>query len=166
MSTPYIGEVRIFGGTFAPVGWAFCNGQLLAIDDNSTLFTLIGTTYGGDGQTTFALPDLRSRMAVSTGLTHAIGQAAGAESVTLTSNQLAIHTHAVFASDNAATATSPSGNVWANWGETQYSTAAPGAAMGVGGVSSVGQGFPHDNRAPYLGVSFIIALEGIFPSRN
>jgi microcystin-dependent protein len=168
MSSPFLGEVRMFGGNFAPVGWAFCNGQVLAISQNDALFALIGTTYGGDGVTTFALPNLISRTPISfaTNDTHVQGQSAGEETVTLTQAQLPAHSHPVNASDNAATATSPAGNVWASWSEGQYSTAAPNTSMDASGLSVAGQSLPHDNRPPYLGLSFIIALEGIFPSRN
>lgn len=164
MSDPYIGEVRIFGGVFAPAGWAFCDGALLSIAQNDALFNLIGTTYGGDGQETFAVPNLASRIPLGVGTTHVLGQLAGAEEVTLTTGQLPAHTHQVNASDNAATSTSPAGNVWANWGEEQYAAATPTAAMDPAGVSTVGQNLPHDNRAPYLGLSFIISLFGIYPS--
>lgn len=166
MSDPFIGEVRMFGGTFPPVNWAFCNGQLLPISQYDALFALLGTTYGGDGQNTFGLPNLISRMPVGTGSTHVLGQSAGEENVTLTSGQLPLHTHQVNASDNAATDTSPAGNVWANWAEAQYSSGPPNTAMDPSGVSAAGQSLPHNNRAPYLGVSFIIALFGIFPSQN
>jgi microcystin-dependent protein len=164
VAEPYVGEIRIFGGTFPPVNWAFCNGQLLPISEYETLFTLLGTTYGGDGETTFALPNLISRMPVGAGPNSVIGALAGTESVALTTANLPAHTHAARANDTAATSTSPAGNVWAAWGDSPYTTDSAHAAMDVAGVAAVGQGLPHNNRAPYLGLSFIIAFSGIFPS--
>ncbi|MCW2796404.1 tail fiber protein [Nocardioides sp.] len=165
MSEPYIGEVRIFGGSFAPLGWAVCNGQVLQIGGNEALFTLLGTTYGGDGLTTFGLPNLAGRMPIGQSASHAIGESAGQESVALTLSQLPTHTHEVRAVDAPASSTTPAGNLWATWADTPYSTDAPLVSMDPAGVSVAGIGLPHDNRAPYLGMSFIIALEGIFPSQ-
>jgi microcystin-dependent protein len=166
MSEPYIGEIRLFGGNFAPLNWAFCNGQTMPIAQNEPLFTLIGTTYGGDGQTTFNLPNLGARMPLGTSGNHPIGMSAGEQSVTLTTGQLPAHTHPAQASDNAATLTSPAQNVWANWGDGQYTTNSASVAMDAAGTGTAGNGLAHENRAPYLGLSFIIALEGIFPSQN
>lgn len=166
MAEPYLGEVRIFGGNFAPQGWAFCDGQLLAISQNDALFTLIGTTYGGDGQTTFGLPNLISRTPVSQGSSFVMGQLGGQETVTLTAPELPSHTHAVHASDASASSTDPVGNLWASWADTPYSTSPPSTTMDPAGVAPSGGGAPHENRPPALGLSFIIALEGIFPSRN
>lgn len=166
MSTPYIGEIRMFGGNFAPVGWALCNGQLLAISQNDALFNLIGTTYGGDGQTTFALPNLQSRVPIHQGNAHVIGEAGGAESVTLTAAQLPAHTHAPQASSNPGTSNSPSANVWAAWSDAQYSTTAPAVAMAAPALAPAGGNQPHDNMPPFLGVNFIISLFGVFPTQN
>ncbi|MDX2149952.1 MAG: tail fiber protein [Bryobacteraceae bacterium] len=173
MADPFIGEIRMFGGNFAPVGWAFCEGQLLPIDQNDALFVLIGTIYGGDGQTTFALPDLRGRVPVhrgsGAGLTLTIGQAGGEETVTLTPNQLPAHTHGVAGSAGGGTKTSPAGNFWAsepNAEAAAFTSSAPDAQMGAGAIGNTGGSQPHSNLQPYLCVSFIVALVGIFPSRN
>jgi len=128
MSDPYIGEIRMFGGNFAPVGWLFCQGQILSISDYDALFNLIGTTYGGDGQQTFALPNLQSRMPMHVGSGYVLGQVGGTESVTLNTNQLPVHTHAPVGSTNA-TGVSPNGSFWANYTNTMYSSQAPAAAM-------------------------------------
>jgi microcystin-dependent protein len=165
MTYAYIGEIRMWGGNFAPLGWAFCDGQLMSIANQSVLYSLIGTTYGGDGESTFALPHLGSRMPVGSGPRNPLGKSAGAETVVLTTANLPIHTHEVRASGTAATTADPGGHVWAAWGDGQY--AAPGAVVGMdpAGVGPAGgPGFPHENRAPYLGLTFIIALEGDYPS--
>lgn len=167
---PFIGEIRLFGGNFAPAGWALCQGQLLSIADNSALFTLIGTTYGGDGMSTFALPDLRGRFPVhqgtGAGQTTMLGEAAGTETVTLNASQLPVHTHTISGS-STATSQSPANAMPAVWGESQYSTANPTAAqLATAVVSSTGGSGPHENRSPYLGVSFIMALQGLFPSQS
>jgi microcystin-dependent protein len=168
MSQPYVGEVRIFGGNWAPSGWAFCNGQLLSIAENDTLFYLIGTTYGGDGETTFALPDLKCRIPLSygtgSGVDWQLGEMGGQETVTLLGAQLPVHSHPVLASSSPATSTSPAGRVWGTWADSPYSSAAPNANLDPGGVSHAGNFQPHENRAPALGLSFIISLYGIFPS--
>jgi microcystin-dependent protein len=166
MGSPYLGEVRLFAGNFAPVNWAFCNGQLLSIAQNEALFALIGTTYGGDGISTFALPNLGGRIPFGDGGSRVIGTSAGLESVTLTTPQLPPHEHTVNASGDAATSTSPAGNVWASWSDTPYSGASPTTSMDPAGVAVSGGSQPHENRPPYLALSFIIALEGIFPSQN
>ncbi len=170
MGTPYIGEIRMFAGNFAPSGWMFCEGQLLSISENDVLFALIGTTYGGDGQTTFALPDLRGRIPIhsgtgSSGSTYQLAEQGGAESVTLIAAQMPAHTHPLLASNAAADQRSPIGAQFARPEEPLYAT--PGASppnldAGIVGVSGSNQ--PHDNRQPYLCVSFIISLFGIFPS--
>jgi microcystin-dependent protein len=167
---PFIGEIRLFGGNFAPAGWALCQGQLLSITDNITLFTLIGTTYGGDGISNFALPDLRGRFPVhqgtGAGQTSMLGQAAGTETVTLNGSQLPMHTHPISGS-STATSQSPANAMPAAWSESQYSTADPTTAqLASTAVSPTGTSGPHENRSPYLGVSFIIALQGIFPSQS
>jgi microcystin-dependent protein len=176
MAQPYIGEIRLFAGNFAPAGWAFCNGQLMAISDNEPLFQLIGTTYGGDGQNTFALPDLQGRVPIHQGTSNfgvnfVIGQLAGEETVTLTTQQLPAHSHALRASANASTAgAGPAGNLTANTSATTstpiYSSAAPGTAMAASAIGTAGGSQPHDNMAPFQCVSFIISLFGIFPTTN
>lgn len=171
MSDPYIGEVRMFGGNFAPVGWAFCNGGLLAISEYEALFNLLGTTYGGDGQTTFALPDLRGRLPIHAGTqpggpTYDLGQSAGSESVTLTSAQMPAHTHALLASQSPADGADPRGSLLAGSDSLNcYGPANPdkSSAMNPGFVGQTGGSQAHENMQPFLCVSFIIALEGIYP---
>jgi len=166
MSNPYVGEIRLFGGNFAPAGWMFCEGQLLPISENETLFTLIGTTYGGDGQSTFALPDLRGRIPVHPGNGVIQGEAAGSETVTLTINQVPAHTHLPQASSAAGTSHSPTNGVWAAWGDQQYSTVAPATDMNAAALASSGGSQPHENMAPFLCLNFIISLFGVFPSQS
>ena len=173
MSSPFVGEIRMFGGTFAPAGWAFCDGSYLAISENDALFALIGTTYGGDGQTTFALPDLRSRVPIHQGQgpglnSYTIGQAAGVETVTLTANQIPVHSHAFNGSTASATALSPAGAVVASPTNLDlYRPAAtPDQPMAANSLLSAGGSQPHDNLQPYLCISFIISLFGIFPTSN
>ena len=167
MGTPFIGEIRMFAGNFAPRGWAFCWGQLLPIAQNDALFALIGTTYGGDGQQTFALPDLRGRVPVHMGSGFTIGQQGGAETVTLATQQLPTHTHVATSDKNAAALTSPAGNVWAASNNYAQFAPPPGAtSMSQGTVGLAGGSQPHDNMPPYLAINFIIALSGVFPSRN
>ncbi len=166
MSTPYIGEIRMFAGNFAPAGWMFCNGAILAISQYETLFSLIGTTYGGDGQSTFALPDLRSRVPMHQASGFVLGQTGGEEQVTLTVNQIPAHAHVPQASSDTGSQTSPAGNVWANSNRLPFSASSPGAVMDPSAVGSAGGSQPHDNMIPFLGVNFIISLFGIFPSPN
>jgi len=167
MSQPYVGEIRMFAGNFAPAGWMFCDGQLLPISQYETLFNLIGTTYGGDGQSTFQLPDLRSRVPLHQGPGFTIGQQAGSETVTLNIQQLPTHTHTANCSAVPGNQTDPGGSFWAySTKELQYSSAAPGGTMNPNDVSSVGGSQPHDNIQPYLAISFIISLFGIFPSQD
>jgi microcystin-dependent protein len=164
---PFIGEVRMFGGTFAPLGWADCNGQLMAIAQNNALFALIGTTYGGDGQTTFALPDLRSRTPISVQSGN-IGESAGVETVTLTSATTPAHSH-LATCGGTATQTTPVNNYWAKDpgnNTAQYSNSAPNAVMAADAITLSTGGQPHDNIQPYLCIRYIIALEGIFPPQN
>ncbi|HEY1621542.1 MAG TPA: tail fiber protein [Streptosporangiaceae bacterium] len=168
--TPFIGEIRIFGGNFAPVGWAMCDGRILSIAEYSALYNLIGTTYGGDGQQTFGLPDLRGRFPVhqgqGAGQTIVLGQLGGSETVTLNSNQLAVHNHPIAAS-SAANSPSPANSVSAAWTDAQYSKVDPATdRLAPGSVTPAGGSAPHENRSPYLGLSFIIALAGIYPSRG
>jgi microcystin-dependent protein len=172
MSEPFLSEIRIFGFNFAPQGWAMCNGQLLPINQNQALFSLLGTTYGGNGQTNFALPNLQGRAPNHFGGGFNLGQAGGEMAHTLTTNELPTHLHtltsnmAVVDANSNATQGVPTGNVWANTGKTQYSTAQPNAAMGPSAVTNVGGSQPHQNMQPYLVLNFCIALQGIFPSQN
>ena len=164
---PFIGEIRMFGGTFAPLGWADCNGQLMSIAQNTALFALIGTTYGGDGQTTFALPDLRSRIPIGMQGGN-IGAAGGTETVTLTTQTNGTHSHPASCGGDATTQ-SPLNGYWAkNPGLDvgQYSSLAPNAVMAPDAITLSGGGQPHDNIEPYLCIRYIIALEGIFPPQN
>jgi microcystin-dependent protein len=170
MAQPYVGEIRMFGGNFAPVGWLFCDGSLQAISQNDTLFQLIGTTYGGDGQQTFALPDLRSRVPIHQGSgaglsTYIIGQNGGVELVTLTTNQIPSHGHTPNAS-NAGGSDNPSNSFWANSPNGKPYTAAPPAVqMNAGTIASTGGNQPHNNTIPFLCLTFIISQFGIFPSQ-
>jgi len=173
MSEPFVGEIRMFAGNFAPRGWAFCDGQLLAVSQNDALFSLLGTIYGGDGRTTFGLPDLRGRIPIHAGhgpglSERRLGAKAGAEKVTLTVNQLPSHRHDVFASATGASSGNPSGNVSANTAPTNvYSTAlAVQQEMNSAAISHTGGSRSHTNLMPYLCVHFIIALVGIYPSRH
>jgi microcystin-dependent protein len=171
MSQPYIGEIRMFGGNFAPVGWAFCDGSLISIAENSTLFNLIGTTYGGNGQTTFALPNLLGRLPIHAGQgltqTYVLGALGGAETVTLITGQLPTHNHTLWASTDTANASGPGGNVLAGTvNTTPYLTAAGGVAMNSASVTQVGGSQPHDNMMPFMCVNFIIALYGVYPSQS
>ena len=171
MGTPYIGEIRMFGGNFAPQGWAFCNGQLLAISENDALFNLIGTTYGGDGQTTFALPDLRGRVPVHMGQgpglsNYIIGQNGGSETVTLTVNQIPSHAHPAQAQSEPGNQTSPTNGAWAASNLSQYSGNNANATMNLQAVGAAGGSQPHDNMLPFQCVSFIISLSGIYPPPN
>lgn len=169
MSTIFLGEIRLFAGTFAPDGWAFCNGQLLAIADNDALFTIIGTTYGGDGQTTFALPDLRGRIPLHQGNGFTLAETGGVEDVTLTTAQVPTHSHPFLATRTTATGTAPAGMVpAASTGATvsPYGTDAPFTAMSPQALAPTGGSQPHTNLQPYLCLNFIIALVGLFPSQT
>jgi microcystin-dependent protein len=172
MGTPYIGEIRMFGGNFNPNGWAMCDGALQPISQNDALFQLIGTTYGGDGQSTFALPDLQGRIPLhqgqsTTGSVYVIGQKAGVESVTLTTNSMPTHSHAFQASTDNGLATSPTGNVLASNGQIKnFSPFPPTVAQNGNALTQAGGSQPHDNMMPYLVITFIISLFGIFPSQN
>jgi microcystin-dependent protein len=167
MSDPYVGEIRMFAGNFAPQGWAFCNGQLVSIAENNVLFALIGTTYGGDGQNTFALPNLQSRVPVHQGNGYTFAQMAGVETVTLTANQLPTHSHGPQCNAGSGTLNSPSGNVWAAAASAkQFTDQAANSVMNAAAMTSSGGSQPHDNMVPYLAVNFIISLFGIFPSQT
>jgi microcystin-dependent protein len=167
MSSPYVGEIRMFAGNFAPAGWAFCNGALVAISENDTLFNLIGTTYGGDGQSTFGLPNLQGRAPVHVGSGFVLGQMAGTESVTLTTQQLPVHTHPMTASADAANQITGNNGVLASpVSLATYFASPPDAALNPAAVLPVGGNQPHENMQPYLAINFIISLFGIFPSPN
>lgn len=174
MSTPFIGQVILFAGNFAPRGWAFCNGQLLPIAQYTAVFSILGTTYGGNGQTTFGLPDLRGRAAISAGqgpgLSNiSLGEMAGTEQVTLTQNEMPMHTHRAMGESATGDQYGPGNNTWGT--ETAgaaavYSSATPNTPMNPQAISPAGGSQPFDNRSPYLGLNYIICLEGIYPSRN
>ena len=165
MAQPYVGEIRIFAGNFAPAGWSFCEGQLMAIAENETLFQLIGTTYGGDGQSTFALPDLRGRLPIHQGNGFTLAETGGAEQVTLTANQIPAHSHPLLAAAVGGNATSPAGNLPASsFGVTPYLNDVPNGNFHAAAIAPVGGSQPHSNFQPYLCVDFIISLFGIFPS--
>lgn len=167
MAQPYVGELRLFAGNFAPAGWMFCAGQLLPIQENEPLFFLIGTAYGGDGQSTFALPDLRGRVPVHQGIGYTLAQTGGSETVTLTVNQVPAHTHALGASTAAGTHSSPGNAVLAATGTVNsYGSGVPDQPMTANALTSQGGSQPHDNMAPYCVVSYIISLFGIFPSQT
>lgn len=170
MSQPFIGEIRMFGGNFAPVGWAFCNGAIIPIDQNDALFNLIGTTYGGDGQTTFALPNLQSRIPVHVGPGFALGQSGGVESVTLTVSQIPAHSHVPQASTSSVSppnVSSPANAVWANSSLGQFdNTNPPDCPMDPGVCGKSGGSQPHDNMVPFLVINFILSLFGVFPSQT
>jgi microcystin-dependent protein len=170
MGQPYIGEIRMFAGNFAPVGWAFCQGQLLPISEYDTLFNLIGTTYGGDGQSTFALPNLASRVPMHTGASagsnYVIGQLAGEEQVTLTVNQIPAHSHVPQANSGAGSQTSPANNVWAGSTSLPYSGNAPTAGMAPQAIGLDGGSQPHDNMIPFVAINFIISLFGVYPTQS
>jgi microcystin-dependent protein len=173
MSNPYLGEVRLFAGNFAPAGWNFCDGSLLPISQYTALYNLLGTNYGGDGQNTFALPDLRSRVPIHMGQgaglsAYALAQNGGVEMVTVTAAQLPAHTHSLTVSGTAATAATPIGNFPGASGTISiYRPGSATAALAAGALpTAAGQSLPHNNIQPVLGISFIIALEGIYPSQN
>jgi len=169
MAQPYVGEIRIFAGNFAPAGWMFCDGSTLPISENQTLFQLIGTTYGGDGQTTFNLPDLRGRIPIHQGshggITYQLAEAAGVESVTLTVNQLPIHGHTFQGSLNPAGTTNPPSNVPGQIpGGNAYIEDVAASPLNAASLTPSGGSQPHENTQPFLCVNFIISLFGIFPS--
>jgi microcystin-dependent protein len=173
MSEPFLATVLMFGGNFAPLGWAFCNGQLLSIAQNTALFSLLGTTFGGDGQTTFALPDLRGRLPLHWGQgpglsNYDLGQASGTESVTLTGNNLPSHTHPfqILANESDPDSKVPANAFFAANPNNFYATTQDGTKMGLQTTGPAGGNQPMTIIQPYLCVSFIIALEGIYPSRN
>src|SRR5882757_2095560 len=172
MAQPYVGEIRMFAGNFAPAGWMFCQGQLVPISEQETLFNLIGTTYGGDGQSTFALPDLRGRVPIHMGQgaglpsNYQLAENGGVESVTLNTQQIPGHNHTPFAS-NAGGSETPTNNFWANstLGKP-YGAAPTTVVMNAVTIASAGGNQPHDNMIPFLGINYIISLFGIFPTQN
>lgn len=167
MSQPFLGEIRMFGGNYAPNGWAFCNGALLAISQFDALYSLIGTTYGGDGVTTFALPDLRGRLPVHQGPAFVLGQAGGVETVTLTSATLPSHSHLVAASTAVGTQSGPQGGVLAqSTVAALYYEDLTNVTLDPSSITSAGGNQPHDNFQPYLCIAFIMALFGVYPSQN
>lgn len=172
MSEPYIGEIHMFGGNFAPRGYAFCDGSLLQIAQYDALFSLIGTTYGGDGQTTFALPDLRGRLPVSAGQGPGLsqrtpGQSGGAEAVTLATATMPAHTHLPQATTGTGSSPSPAGTIWAATSAgAAYTVSTPTVPMRGDLISMAGSSQSHDNLMPFQCINFIIALEGVYPTRG
>jgi len=173
MGEPFIGEIRMFGGNFAPAGWAFCDGQLMPISQNDTLFNLIGTTYGGDGEETFAMPDLQGRVPMHMGQGPGIsqnyqeGEKAGVETVTIVTNSMPLHNHSLLATTAQGNALLPTSNLVANSPQvTFYALGSAITAMYAQAVTLVGGSQPHDNMQPFLAVSFIISLFGVFPTQN
>src|SRR4051812_24475807 len=159
-----MGEIRMMAFTFPPKGWAQCNGQLLPISQNQALFSLLGTTYGGNGQTNFALPDLRGRVPMHMGNSHTLGERAGEESHTLSINEMTQHTHIPQGSSNSPNASTPNGNFWAsNTGFSPYSGTA-NETMSITAISGTGGSQPHMNMSPFLTLNFFIALQGLFPA--
>jgi microcystin-dependent protein len=179
MGQPFVGEIRMAGFNFAPAGWALCDGQLVAIDQNPTLFNLIGTIYGGDGQSTFRLPDLQGRIPINQGQGpglsfYSIGQLAGSETATLVAAQLPQHGHSLQANADAASSANPTGGYLArasipsvpSGGVPVYAPASAAAAMNPGAIARSGGSQPHDNMMPFQCITFIISLFGIFPTQN
>lgn len=173
MSEPFVGEVRMFAGNFAPRGWAFCDGQLLAVSQNDALFSLLGTIYGGDGRTTFGLPDIRGRIPLHAGSgpglsPRRLGAKSGAEKETLTVNQLPSHSHSLTGNSADASQTNPSNNALAksNPAAGMYTTSSATVSLSSNAVSSIGGSRSHTNLMPFVCINYIIALFGIYPSRN
>lgn len=172
MAQPYIGEIRMFAGNFAPAGWSFCDGQLMPISENDALFTLIGTTYGGDGQETFALPNLQSRIPIHqgtgpSGVTYQIAEAAGTESETLTLQQIPVHNHPLLASMGTGTQNSPAGEVLASGSSVSiFRPQAPTQPLAAQTLNPAGGSQPHENMVPFVCINFIISLFGIFPQQT
>lgn len=165
MAEPFIGEIRPFGFDFAPVGWALCNGQVMLISENQALYSILGTTYGGNGVTTFALPNLQGRAPVHQGPGKALGMSAGSESVTLTLANLPQHNHLVNAATGEASSADPTNNAWATTDSNPYIESANGT-MAAGAIGNTGGSQAHNNMQPYLTINFCIAVQGLFPSRN
>jgi len=166
MSEPFLAEVRMVGFNFAPRGWAFCDGQVLPINQNQSLYSLIGTIYGGDGRTSFALPDLRGRTPMHVGEGHPEGQKSGEETHTLSVNEMPQHTHSAQATNNPSASDDPTNKLLGQGPTNIYATHTTSAPMGTDMISNVGGSQAHENMQPYLAVNFCIALQGLFPSRN
>lgn len=167
MSTPFLAEIKIISWNFPPKGWAFCNGQLLPINQNQALFSILGTTYGGNGQTNFALPDLRSRVAIGQGPQFStLGQRGGEEFHTVIQTEMPAHLHFVEANSQAGNKALPTGNFLANISTQAYGGPTNLTTLHPSTVTAIGGSQPHENRQPFLVLNFIIALQGIFPSRN
>jgi microcystin-dependent protein len=166
MADPFVGEIRRVAFDWAPRGWMLCHGQLLSIQTNQALYALLGTVYGGDGRVTFAVPDLRGRSPIGVSQNVAWGAVLGEESHALTQNEMPMHTHQVVATNAAAAGTSPTGAVWAQTEQAAYGTGSPTTQLRQSAIASVGANQPHENRPPFLVVNYIIATQGIFPSRN
>lgn len=166
MAEPFLSEIRMFSFNFPPRGWAFCNGQLLPINQNQALFSLLGTTFGGNGQTTFALPDLRGRTPIHVGNGFTEGERGGQENHTVTIAEMPAHSHTPRGSSAAADQGSPVNNTWATVAENPYSSQAPNVTLNPAATSNVGGSQPHANLSPYLVISFCIALQGIYPSQT
>ena len=162
---PYIGQISVFPFGFAPKGWAQCNGQLLPINQNQALFSLLGTQFGGNGTTNFALPNLQSRTPLHFSSSYDIGQASGEENHTLTQPEMPMHTHSAIASGNAANQTDPANNFWGAQGQSIYAATA-NTTMNPAAIGNTGGSTPHNNMAPYLTLNFCIALQGVFPSQS
>lgn len=165
----YVGEIRMFAGNFEPAGWAFCDGRILPISENEVLFQIIGTQYGGDGESTFALPDLRGRLPLHqgtgpSGAGYIVGQAAGAESVTLTVPQIPVHTHVAACNSGGQGSANPANAIWTASDVAQYSSLAPTGSMQSPNLTPAGGSQPHDNMMPYLCINFILSLYGLYPS--
>jgi microcystin-dependent protein len=166
MSEPFIGEIKLVSFNFAPRGWAFCNGQLLPISQNQALFSILGTTYGGDGITTFALPNLQGRMPIHDGPSNVLGQSGGEAAHTLTTAEIPLHNHPANAQTVASNpGSTPASSVWATSNASMFGTSSD-TTLNATTVANAGGGQPHENQAPYLVLTFVIALQGIFPSRN
>lgn len=166
MGTPFLGEIKIISWNFAPRSWAFCNGQLLPINQNQALFSLFGTMYGGNGQTTFALPNLRGQVPIHVGNGHIQGETGGTEAVTLSQSQMPTHIHLVNATTNETAQGPVASGALLSPGNNMYSGVSNTTTLSPNAVSNVGGSQPHNNMMPYLVLNFIVALQGIFPSRN
>jgi microcystin-dependent protein len=166
MAEPFLSEIRIFSFDFPPKGWAFCNGQFMPINQNQALFALLGTTYGGNGQTTFALPNLQGSVPIHTGNGHTLGEKAGSSAVTITQQTMPQHLHFLNGTSADGTVTDPTGNLYAKALNNAYANPVNLVGMSASAVSFVGGSQPHNNMMPYLVLNFCIALQGIFPSQN
>jgi microcystin-dependent protein len=166
MADPFLCEIKIVSFNYPPKGWAFCNGQILPINQNQALFSLLGTTYGGDGRVNFALPDLRGRVAMHTGQGHTLGERAGEQAHTLTTAEMPAHTHQAIATSNITDQSDPTNNQWANGASFAVFRNQANTTMDPASVALAGGNQAHNNMSPFLGLNFCIALQGIFPSRD